>query len=220
MLSSKDNPVLILIAKVLRSFSKIHAEIGFSIRLLKLKLLYPSVHINAKTRIHKGCSIVCVDGGTLSIINSEISSGTHILAGKNSKISIENTFIGRNCVIVARDRIMIGKNSLIAEMVVIRDQDHQITNSSNRAAEGFTSKPVELGENVWVGAKATILKGVKIGHNAVVGSSSLVLKDIPSDEVWAGVPARLIYNVQPADCATVHTVIEDCDQHPDVMLAH
>lgn len=52
-----------------------------------------------------------------------------------------------------------------------------------------------ISENAFIGAHSTILKGVTIGTNSIVGACSVVTKDIPSNEVWAGNPARFIRTV-------------------------
>jgi acetyltransferase-like isoleucine patch superfamily enzyme len=149
-------------------------------------MLYPAVSIDFKTKIEKGCSIICVDGAKLSIKNSHISFGTLIKADSGSSVSITNSFIGRNCVIVGKEKINICKNCLIAEMVVIRDQDHSINPSSRNS---FSTAPIEIRENVWIASKATILKGVTIGTNSIVAASAVVTKNVPSMELWGGVPA-------------------------------
>ena len=51
---------------------------------------------------------------------------------------------------------------------------------------------VEIGKNVWIGTKATILDGVRIGDNAIIGAYSLVNKDVPSGNKVVGIPARKI----------------------------
>jgi carbonic anhydrase/acetyltransferase-like protein (isoleucine patch superfamily) len=78
--------------------------------------LYDGITIDFQTTVEKNCSIVCVKGGELIIIASKISSGTQIIADENSVLSIENSFIGRNCVITAKEKITIKKNCLIAEI--------------------------------------------------------------------------------------------------------
>ena len=51
---------------------------------------------------------------------------------------------------------------------------------------------VEIGNDVFVGANSMILKGVTIGSRAVIGAGSVVVSDVPSDEIWAGDPARFL----------------------------
>ena len=51
---------------------------------------------------------------------------------------------------------------------------------------------VIIGDNVWVGANCCLLPGCKIGDNSIVGAGSVVSKEIPPNEIWAGVPAKII----------------------------
>ena len=184
------------ITRLFRFLSKQLKSSCSFLRILKLKLLYPGITIDFKTTIERNCSVVCVKGGKLVILKSHISYGTLIKADSKSTISIYNSFIGRNCVIDAKEKIIINKNCLIAEMVVIRDQDHIIDiTTGNRAEEGFITKPIEIGKNVWIASKATILKGVTIGESSVVAASAVITKDIPSNEVWSGVPGRFLRKI-------------------------
>lgn len=138
---------------------------------------------------------MCVKGGKLTILKSHISHGTLIKADSKSTISIYNSFIGRNCVITAKEKIIINDNCLIAEMVVIRDQDHIVDTVTYRAGEGFNIKPIEIGKNVWIASKATILKGVTIGEHSVIAASAVITKDIPPCEVWSGVPGQFLKKI-------------------------
>ena len=60
--------------------------------------------------------------------------------------------------------------------------------------QGKTYAPVTIKDNVWIGAKATILSGVTIGTGAIVGAGAVVTKDVPENSIVAGVPARIIKN--------------------------
>jgi acetyltransferase-like isoleucine patch superfamily enzyme len=150
--------------------------------------------------IEKNCSIVCIKGGDLTILKSHISSGTNIIADTGSTLSINNSFIGRNCVITAKRKVIINKNCLIAEMVVIRDQDHIVnTGHESKTREDFSIAPIEIMENVWIASKATILKGVSIGDHSVVAASAVVTKNIPPRETWGGIPARFIKKIPSSE---------------------
>ena len=84
--------------------------------------------------------------------------------------------------------MIIGKNAHIAREAVIRDYDgHYIEETAYR-----TAKPVTIGDNVWIGYRAMILKGVTIGNNSVVAANSVVTKDIPANCIVAGNPAKII----------------------------
>ena len=163
------------------------------LRVAKINLLYQGANIDFNTRIAGNCSIVCVKGGNLTISNCTINAGTHIFADTKSNLAIKDSFIGRNCVIVAKKNISIDANCLIAEMVVIRDQDHFM--EPGRQNE-FTTASISIEENVWLSAKVTILKGCTIGSHAVIAASAVVNKNVPANEVWGGVPAKYIKNVK------------------------
>ena len=165
-------------------------------RVLKLQSLYPGLDIDFKTRIESRCSIICVKGGALKISNSTIGFGTHIKVDSGASIKILDSFIGRNCVITSKSKITIGKGCLIAEMVVIRDQDHTTEALlSSDSLQKFISVPISIEENVWIASKATVLKGVSIEKGAVVAASAVVTKSIGPKEVWGGIPAKFIKNV-------------------------
>jgi len=115
----------------------------------------------------------------------------YVVAKSGGKITIDQSFIGRNSVIVAMQEIYIQKHCQISEMVVIRDQDHKYdTYEIPVANQGFIIKPIQVGRNSWLGSKVTVLKGVRIGENVVIGANAVVTKDIPSKSIFAGIPAK------------------------------
>jgi acetyltransferase-like isoleucine patch superfamily enzyme len=186
-----------LISKIFRFLFHCLRYLFSFFRILKLKLLYPGLTIDFKTKIENNCSIICIKGGKLTILNSHISSGTQIIADENGVLEIHHSFIGRNCVITSKNKIIINKDCLIAEMVVIRDQDHILDISAgNSSREYFNAAPIEIKENVWIASKATVLKGVTIGKYSVVAASAVVTKEVPSYEVWGGIPAKFIKKIK------------------------
>ncbi len=87
---------------------------------------------------------------------------------------------------------------MFAEMVSIRDHDHNFDELDTPVREqGFVGAPVKIGNNVWVGAKATILRGITIGNNVIIGANAVVSKDIPDNSIAVGVPARVIRMREP-----------------------
>ncbi|HUC80436.1 MAG TPA: acyltransferase [Flavisolibacter sp.] len=182
-----------LIAKAIRLFAKQSFTLTNFFRIIYLRLKYPGLRIDLNSRIEKGCKIICVDGGKMHIQNSFISSGTHLMADAGGDISIKGAFIGRNCLIVSKKKIELGEGCAIAEMVVIRDQNHKIDfNDLENTLYNFDIEEIVIGKNVWIGAKATILKGVTIGEQSVVAASAVVTKSILPGQIWGGVPARYI----------------------------
>ena len=116
--------------------------------------------------------------------------------------------IGKNCCfgeynhITSTNKIMIGDNLLTGRWVTITDNSHGETDFETLQIPPLmrlvTSKgPVVIGNNVWIGDKATILPGVKIGDGAVVAANSVVTKDVPAYYVVAGNPAKIIKQAKP-----------------------
>jgi acetyltransferase-like isoleucine patch superfamily enzyme len=140
--------------------------------------------------LERGCRIICVNGGAISIRNSHVSFNTVIHAGKDAEIRINDSFISHNCTIVAKSKIIIGSNCLIAELVTIRDQNHLFSDRTKLIQDqGFSSKPIIIEENVWLGCKATILAGTTIGRNSIIGAHALVKGAVEENSLYAGIPA-------------------------------
>jgi acetyltransferase-like isoleucine patch superfamily enzyme len=160
-----------------------------SLRKIFVKFRYLNVDLSG-SYLEKNGSIVCTDHSTIQIHDTYISTGVSLIAKHGGSLTISNSFIGRNCVIVACGNIEIGSNCQIAEMVVIRDQNHRFLSTEKPIAEqGFDVQSISIGSNVWLGAKATVLAGACIGDGTVIGAHSLVLGDIPSHSIAVGTPA-------------------------------
>jgi len=105
----------------------------------------------------------------------------------------DGVFFNRGCHVVVQESLTVGDYSLFGEGVSIHDDNHVIGRGPEPiASRGLVTRPVAIGRNVWVGARAVILPGVHIGDNAVVGAGAVVTRDVPPYTVVAGVPARII----------------------------
>jgi acetyltransferase-like isoleucine patch superfamily enzyme len=108
----------------------------------------------------------------------------------------DRTFIGHGCSIGVAESVRIGNHCLLAAGVKVSDFDGHPLDAERRRrqeptpAEGI--RPVVIGDDVWIGVAAIILKGVTIGDRSVVGAGALVTKDVPADVVVAGNPARVV----------------------------
>lgn len=108
--------------------------------------------------------------------------------------------------IAAIEHVSIGDHTLIASRVFISDHNHggfegdEAGNSPNVApdARPLKSKPVRIGNNVWIGEQVCILPGVTIGDGAVIGAGSVVTRDVPAGCVAAGNPARVLRRFDPS----------------------
>lgn len=130
--------------------------------------------------------------GTLAIPGSaEILNGCFIRVGENASLSIgEGTYVNTGTRISSSEAVTIGARCAIGFDVVIMDNDyHRIVTADGVKA---AVKPILIGDHVWVGARAIILKGVTIGENSVVAAGTVVTQDVPPDSVVGGSPMRVL----------------------------
>ena len=102
------------------------------------------------------------------------------------------TFLGRDVEIEVCSQVVIGEHCLIGPGVYITDHNHDIHAPGPMAAAPCIAKPVQIGDDVWVGAKAVILPGVTVGSGAVIAAGAVVTRSVAPRMVIAGIPARPI----------------------------
>ena len=103
----------------------------------------------------------------------------------------DNTRIGIHCTVIGP--VCIGNHVNLAQGITVTALNHNFEDTNRRIDEqGISTKPVVIGDDVWIGAQCIILKGVTIGARSIIGAGSVVTKDIPADCVAAGNPCRII----------------------------
>lgn len=161
---------------------------------------FPNVVVSPGSRIVVGAGVVLCSSSahTALSLNHPIKLSTLrptacLSIGAGTGIS-GGTFI-------AAERISIGADVLIGANVTIIDTDFHPIASTNRRHSDDVSKigvaPMDIGDNVFIGAGSIILKGTQIGPNSVVGAGSVVHGSFPADVVLAGNPAKIV-GVVPA----------------------
>ena len=93
--------------------------------------------------------------------------------------------------------IAIGKNSGVGQNSVLVGANHAIAPGLLylRCDWDEVKTGVTIGDNCWIAANCVVLPGVTIGDNSVIGAGSVVNKSVPANEIWAGVPAKLIKKI-------------------------
>ncbi len=108
--------------------------------------------------------------------------------------------IGEDCglsgtVIGTRESITLGNGVLCGANTLITDFDwHGLAPDQRRSSSG-DSKPIRIGNNVFIGYGSVVLKGVTIGDNTVIGANSVVTRDIPANVIAGGNPCKVIRNL-------------------------
>jgi acetyltransferase-like isoleucine patch superfamily enzyme len=103
------------------------------------------------------------------------------------------TVMGQECTISAYQHVSIGRECVIADRVMLIDFDHGMVEVDRPIRQqGIYKRDVRVGNNVWIGYGACVLRGVTVGDNAVIGTNAVVTDDVPANAVVGGVPARVI----------------------------
>ncbi|MFR2774230.1 MAG: acyltransferase [Anaerostipes sp.] len=110
---------------------------------------------------------------------------------KKGRLKIDSGYMNAGAQLRCMNSITIGKNCAIARDCLIMDFDaHSITYEDN--SNNCISKPIVIGNHVWIGARSIILKGVSIGDGAVIGAGSVVTRNVPQNSIVAGNPAKIL----------------------------
>jgi maltose O-acetyltransferase len=112
--------------------------------------------------------------------------------GSNIELG-ERVFFNFNCVVLDVCSVRIGSYTLFGPAVQIYTPMHPLDAALRRKQE--FGKPIEIGDDVWVGGGAIVLPGVHIGARAVIGAGSVVTRDVPAGMFAAGNPCRVIREV-------------------------
>jgi len=122
-----------------------------------------------------------------------IGDGTKIRCHEGEVEIGAKTVMGQECTISAYQRVRIGEQCVIADRAMFIDFDHGIVEVERPIRQqGIYKRDVEVGNNVWIGYGACILRGVSVGDNSVIGTNAVVAKDVPANAIVGGVPARII----------------------------
>lgn len=144
-------------------------------------------YIIGDTKIYVGDQVTI--SGNLSIKSGRFFDDPELRIGSH-------TFIGNNTRFTVNRRVVIGEHCNIAGGTTIADSDGHPSEWQRRAGhdelQAEEVAEVMIGDHVWIGRDAQILKGVKIGDRAIVGAGSVVINDVPEDMIAMGSPARLV----------------------------
>ena len=203
-MSKKD---LLLNYRIFHSY-KLSKLGGKTIKHLPLR-----IHRKATTKVNKEARIEITESSLLVFGNPSgyrFCKKSYLSIGREGKLIIKGPFtvmdnaywivrggaelilgsgyMNSNSQVVCSQKIEFGEHVAIADGVLIRDcDDHDILYS-----DYHKTAPIRICDHVWIGQRATILKGVTIGEGSIVAAGAVVTKDVPPHSIVAGVPAKVI----------------------------
>ncbi|WP_208393731.1 acyltransferase [Rhizomicrobium electricum] len=136
------------------------------------------VTIGARTKIGAGSIISCT------------SHFSHL--GQGFRIG-DDCGVSEYCYFGATGGVDIGNDVIMGQFVSFHSQNHQFEDASTKIRDqGVTSRGIRVGNNVWIGAKVTILDGTVIRDHSVIAAGAVVSGEFPDHSVIGGVPARVL----------------------------
>jgi len=174
--------------------------LGNMVSLIYTKLFYKDarlirrpIHIRGKRYLQYGKGLTTGYNCRLEMFNNDSRVEKMLFIGSNCKM-------GDYVHIAVGERIIIGNNCLIASNVLISDLNHgdysdfSVCSAPNIPPDErlICTKPILIGDNVWIGENVCVLLGVSIGSGCVIGANSLVNKNIPDNCIAVGSPARIV----------------------------
>jgi acetyltransferase-like isoleucine patch superfamily enzyme len=182
--------------RFLRAHGMLNAKYGrLALRLGAWKLrLRGRLRLDGLAFIGPRCALQVGSNATLELGRwSWVGHGCKLRSHEGTVSIGAKTVLGQECTISSFQHVSIGRECVIADRVMMIDFDHGIAEVERPIRlQGIYKRDVRVGNNVWIGYGACILRGVTVGDNAVIGTNAVVTKDVPANAVVGGVPARLI----------------------------
>jgi acetyltransferase-like isoleucine patch superfamily enzyme len=190
----RGGPVALL--RFMRSKGMLNAKYArLILRLAAWRLrLGRRLRLDGLAFVGPGCSLEVGRQATLELGRwSWIGHGCKIRVHEGNTSIGAKTVLGQECTISAFQHVSIGRECVIADRVMLIDFDHGMVEVERPIRlQGIYKRDVRVGNNVWIGYGACILRGVTVGDNAVIGTGAVVTRDVPANAVVGGVPARVI----------------------------
>ncbi|MFN8151270.1 MAG: acyltransferase [Solirubrobacterales bacterium] len=154
----------------------------------------------------EGEILEALDDGRLVIgEGTKLEPGCWITLAPEARIVIgRGCFLNRETMLAAQELIEIGDHVMFANHCFVGDADHRFDDPDLPITwQGFTPRgPVRIGDNVWLGKGVVVTGGTEIGARSVIGSNSVVTHDVPAATIAAGVPAKVLREIEFKPSAT------------------
>lgn len=118
---------------------------------------------------------------------------------EGGELTIGTSFFNQGCSITCMENIQIGDNCLFGPNVVVVDHDHEYRYTDERRGNHYRKAPISIGNNVWIGANVTILRGTQIEDGAVIGAGCVIRGKVEKNTVVVNKQDIHIKNIQRID---------------------
>lgn len=128
-------------------------------------------------------------------VDTGVYIGTLFELGPDGELEVGDFCSLAGPIVVTNGRVTIGDHALISFQTVLADIPTAAPPGSRARQRTGDSMPIEIQDNVWIGARAVILGGARIGEGSIVGAASVVDFEVPPYSIVAGNPARVVGSV-------------------------
>lgn len=150
-------------------------------------------NINPRTEIAVG------EKSKLTLKHSVFTRRNVSFRVEGGELTIGTSFFNQGCSITCMDNIQIGDNCLFGPNVVVVDHDHEYRYTDERRGNHYRKAPISIGNNVWIGANVTILRGTQIEDGAVIGAGCTIRGKVEKNTVVVNKQDIHIKNIQRID---------------------
>lgn len=169
---------------------RIAAECVFALRRAWYRLRYPGLTVGKDVRF---VGRIRVRGGTKVVLGDRVRVRKLVRINGGGVVHVGPDTLLNGCWIMASTSVEIGARSLVSDAGILDTDYHNLDpEQRHEPPTARTRAPVVLGENVWLGSAAMVLKGSVVGHDSVVAAGAVVRGEVPPRVVVSGNPATVV----------------------------
>jgi acetyltransferase-like isoleucine patch superfamily enzyme len=185
--------------QVINRMIRYPGAVAMRLRIARLRLLGTQIGRNCWIRrIHVPRNPWDIVIGDFVALDDEVVLLTTGVRKSSARLHIgSGTYVNRFTMFDASESINIGARCMVGPFCYITDHDHGVGKEGPISEQPLVEASVKVGNNVWIGAHAILLKGVSIGDNAVIAAGAVVTTNVGLGERVAGVPARRLAQRHP-----------------------
>jgi len=164
-------------------------------RFLLLRLRHPQVVTEGMVYLGRGVELSARPGYGRIVLGRWVHLGdrNRLRAHEGTLRIGDKTVLGRENTLNCYLDLEVGPRCIVADWVYICDFDHRSDDVHTPIKDqGIVKTPVRIGEDVWVGVKASVLRGAQVGRGSVLAAHTVVRGQVPDHSVVAGVPGRVV----------------------------